>query len=200
MLGELLEGKLHEQFLWGGAGNGSSGNAQTPRQSFTRQTLFQVLTTTLRCEVNTLGYPRAALFVFAVALVAANTVSALRAAIRSVHGGKAEAMLSTFYIVASIQAGCSTFFDGFGAAIVAPYARMTKAELVIFLQTCARHINLAHYRKAPTKPKRARQKKRPPAPSDQPHVSTARILAASPKKRKYVSLGDCSHRPCSKAA
>jgi hypothetical protein len=41
LLGELLEGKLHEQFLWGGAGNGSSGNAQTPRQSFTRQFSFK---------------------------------------------------------------------------------------------------------------------------------------------------------------
>ncbi len=36
MLGELLEGKPHEQFLWGGAGNGRSISA--PRQSLTRQT------------------------------------------------------------------------------------------------------------------------------------------------------------------
>jgi hypothetical protein len=40
-LGELLEGKLHEQFLWGGTGNGSSGNAQKPHQSFTRQYAFK---------------------------------------------------------------------------------------------------------------------------------------------------------------
>jgi hypothetical protein len=40
-LGELLEGKLHEQFLWGGTGNESSGDAQITRQSFTRQTSFK---------------------------------------------------------------------------------------------------------------------------------------------------------------
>jgi hypothetical protein len=35
LLGELLEGKPHEQFLWGGAGNGRGNSA--PRQSLTRQ-------------------------------------------------------------------------------------------------------------------------------------------------------------------
>ncbi|GAC44205.1 FOG: transposase and inactivated derivative, partial [Paenibacillus popilliae ATCC 14706] len=35
--GELLEGKPHEQFLWGGAGNGPTA----PRQSFTRQVFFR---------------------------------------------------------------------------------------------------------------------------------------------------------------
>jgi len=163
--------------------------AELYRTRWTIETLFQTLTTTLRCEIHTLGYPRAALFVFAVALVAANIIAALRAAIRSVHGGQAEALLSTYYIVASIQAGCSTFFNGFGTEIVAPYQRMSRAELVLFLQACARHINLARYKKAPTKPKRPR-KARPPAPPDEPHVSTARILAGKKKKksRKNGSL------------
>jgi hypothetical protein len=34
-VGELLEGKPHEQFLWGGAGN--EPRTSIPRQSFTRQ-------------------------------------------------------------------------------------------------------------------------------------------------------------------
>jgi hypothetical protein len=156
--------------------------AELYRTRWSIETLFQTLTTTLRCEVNTLGYPRAALFVFAVALVAANIIAALRAAIRSVHGVQAEALLSTYYIVASIQAGCNTFFNGFGAEIVAPHQRMSRAELVLFLQTCARHIDLTRYKKAPTKAKRPR-KTRPPAPPDEPHVSTARILAGKQKKK-----------------
>ena len=41
MLGELREGKLHEQFLWGGAGNGRGDSA--PRQSLTRQDWHRVL-------------------------------------------------------------------------------------------------------------------------------------------------------------
>jgi hypothetical protein len=38
----MLEGKLHEQFLWGGAGNGSS-LTQAPRQSLTRQNRIKEL-------------------------------------------------------------------------------------------------------------------------------------------------------------
>ena len=45
-LGELLEGKPHEQFLWGGAGNGRGSSA--PRQSLTRQTALDELKTHLR--------------------------------------------------------------------------------------------------------------------------------------------------------
>ncbi|MBS3029752.1 MAG: IS4 family transposase [Dolichospermum sp. DET69] len=50
------------------------------------ETLFQVLTENLLCEINTLGYPKAALFTFCIALVAYNVLSAVQAALRSVHG------------------------------------------------------------------------------------------------------------------
>jgi hypothetical protein len=153
--------------------------AQTYRSRWTIETFFKMLTTTLRCEVNALGYPKAALFVFAVALISANVFAAIRAAIRSVHGAAAEANVSTYYLAGDVPS-CRTFVDGFGAEIVAPYARMSFAELLIVLQTCARHIKLSRYRKTPAKPKRPRQKKRPP---DQPHVSTAKILAAAKKKK-----------------
>src|SRR5437588_9909538 len=42
----MLEGKLHEQFLWGGAENGRGSSA--PRQSLTRQTTLDELKTHLR--------------------------------------------------------------------------------------------------------------------------------------------------------
>jgi hypothetical protein len=48
LLGELLEGKLHEQFLWGGAGNGRGSSA--PRQSLTRQLFFKALKQTLKIK------------------------------------------------------------------------------------------------------------------------------------------------------
>jgi len=152
------------------------------RTRWTIETLFQVLTTTLRCEVSTLGYPRAALFVFAVALTAANVIATLRAAIRSIHGAAAEAVLSTFYLVGDIQGGYRSLLVGFGAEIVAAHARMTLSELVGFLRTCAHHVNLRLYRKAPKRP-RAAPSKRPPAPPDQPHVSTFRILKQTKHKK-----------------
>ena len=43
---------------------------------------FQTLTDVLRCEVETLGYPRAALFSFAVAVLAYNTYAVVQASLR----------------------------------------------------------------------------------------------------------------------
>jgi len=52
--GELLEGKPHEQFLWGGAGNGLF---EVPRQSFTRQDWHRVLKS--GCQIEHLQYQTA---------------------------------------------------------------------------------------------------------------------------------------------
>ena len=56
------------------------------RRRWTIETAFQELEATLHGEINTLGYPKAALFAFCVALVAYNVLSTLKAALRSVHG------------------------------------------------------------------------------------------------------------------
>ena len=47
------------------------------------ETAFFEITTTLACEINTLGYPKAALFTFCLALLAYNAVSLIKAALRS---------------------------------------------------------------------------------------------------------------------
>lgn len=51
------------------------------RKRWTLETLFQVLTQTLGCLIKTLGYPKAALFAFCVALVAYNVLSVVKAAL-----------------------------------------------------------------------------------------------------------------------
>ncbi len=50
------------------------------------ETAFFESTTTLACEINTLGYPKAALFTFCLALLAYNAVSLIKAALRRAHG------------------------------------------------------------------------------------------------------------------
>ena len=47
---------------------------------WTIETAFLELTTTLSCEMRTLGYPKAALFAFCLALVAYNAVAVIKAA------------------------------------------------------------------------------------------------------------------------
>jgi hypothetical protein len=47
---------------------------------------FQTLTDVLRCEVETLGYPRAALFSFAAAVLAYNMYAVVQASLRRTRG------------------------------------------------------------------------------------------------------------------
>ena len=61
--------------------------AASDRKRWTIETMFQELTETLTCEVHALGYPKAALFGFCLALLAYNAVAVLKAALRAVHGG-----------------------------------------------------------------------------------------------------------------
>jgi hypothetical protein len=71
-------------------------------QRWSIEGMFQVITDTFNCELNeevrggflrkhksrlnTLGYPKAALFVFCLAIVAFNILSTVKAALKSVHG------------------------------------------------------------------------------------------------------------------
>jgi hypothetical protein len=47
---------------------------------------------TFFCQIHTLAYPRAALLVFCLALMAANAVAVIKAALRAMHGDPAEEM------------------------------------------------------------------------------------------------------------
>lgn len=74
------------------------------RRRWSLETLFQTVTENFNGEIHTLAYPKAALFSFAMALVAYNILATLRAALGSVHGiGKIETGLSDFYLVDEIQ-------------------------------------------------------------------------------------------------
>ena len=66
--------------------------------------MFQELTETLTCEVNALGYPKAALFGFCLALLAYNAVSVMKAALRAVHGHETvQQDISAYYLALEIS-------------------------------------------------------------------------------------------------
>jgi hypothetical protein len=68
--------------------------------------------------LNTLGYPKATLFVFCLAIVAFNILSTVKAALKSVHGvGKIEAGLSDYYLVEEVQGT----FRGMAIALPTPF-------------------------------------------------------------------------------
>jgi len=73
--------------------------AASYRKRWTIETMFQELTETLTCEVHALGYPKAALFGFCLALLADNAVAVLKASLRAVHGGEqVQQDISMYYL------------------------------------------------------------------------------------------------------
>lgn len=64
---------------------GAGRIAQAYRTRWQIETAFAKLTTVLRCELNTLGYPDAALFGFCIAVVMYNALSTVIAALRVTH-------------------------------------------------------------------------------------------------------------------
>lgn len=140
------------------------------------ETMFHELTETLTCEVNALGYPKAALFGFCLALMAYNAVSIMKAALRGVHGRETiEQDLSAYYLALEI----AQTYDGMMVAIPSPHWTIFRTlhaqELADILKELAEHINLRRYKKHPRGPKKKPTLRT--AYKNGSHVSTAKILA-----------------------
>jgi hypothetical protein len=78
--------------------------AEIYRNRWSLESLFHTVTENFNGEIQTLAYPKAALFSFSMALAAYNILATLKGALGSVHGvGKIQAGLSDFYLVDEIQ-------------------------------------------------------------------------------------------------
>ena len=140
------------------------------------ETAFCEITTPLSCEINTLGYPKAALLTFCLALLAYNAVSLSKAALRGVQGRqKVNDEVSRYYL--SLEIGRT--YDGMMSAIPAPhwtlFGDLADQAFANVLRDLASSVNLARYQKHPRGPK-----KKPPERSAYQHgkhVSTAKLLA-----------------------
>jgi IS4 transposase len=154
--------------------------AELYRKRWLIETAFAELEATLNGEINTLGYPKAALFGFCVALVAYNVLSTLKGALRSVHGEEVVAeAVSGYYVADEIK----RVHDGMMIAIPEDqwvvFHDLTAVELAGVLVELAAAVRLPKYRKHPRGPKKPRPKKQSGAKLK--HVSTAKILAKRQK-------------------
>ena len=157
--------------------------ARLYRKRWTLETAFQQLEGHLHSELNTLGYPKAALFGFCLALVAYNALAVVWAALRGVHGAeKIDQQISGYYIAHEI----AQTHKGMMIAIPEPewrvFVTMTTAELVATLLQLAQNVRLRAFRKHPRGPKKPPVKR--PFNPQQPHVSTAKLL----QQRKAKSV------------
>jgi hypothetical protein len=163
------------------------------------ETAFAKLTTALRCELNTLGYPDAALFGFCLAVVMYNAVSTVMAAIRAAHpkllqdskrqasanaarqkaarrpAEKGRPRLSFYYLADEITG----VWRGMAIAIPASrwqatFANKTPSQLAKLLLWLARKTHVDRFL---TNPYRSQQRrKRRSITTTGGHVSTYRLL------------------------
>ena len=155
--------------------------AKLYRERWTLETMFQALTQMLEGELAALGYPRAALFAFGVALASYNVLSVVQAVLRVAFGTeKVRDEVSGFYIANEVRK------TEFGMSIaIEPEAwtvfqTMAPAALAKELVGWAAHVQLRKLKKhirGPKKPVPPRTRH-----ADASHVSTARLLAAAKKK------------------
>jgi len=153
---------------------GAKAVAKLYRRRWTVEHAFEDLAVALQCEINTLCYPKAALFGFCVGLVVYNLMAVVKGALRGVHGVAEAEQMSAYYMAGEM----GRVYSGMMIAIPEPqwqlFARMSAKDFARVLVQLADKINLDRFRKHTRGPKKPTEKRHyDPA---HPHVSTARIL------------------------
>lgn len=157
-----------------GAQAGAVQLAQLYRDRWDIENAFYVLTMTLTCEMKSMGHPRAALFLFCMAMLAYNCRQVLYTALCTAHSAAEVEEMSQYSVALEIAQP----MDGLVTAIPeCDWDRLVPANVsgrAAFLSRVAGDVNLAAHRKSRRGPK----KPRPPRQRFKAcmHVSTYRVL------------------------
>lgn len=149
--------------------------AEQYRNRWQIETAFQKMAENLEGEIVTLGYPKAALFSFCMALVCYNLLSIIRSTVQAVHGNEASENLSFYYVSNEI----SSATDGMSVVIeneswYQKYSALTSKEMAAELKRVAQFIKLKKYKKNKWKPKSKAKPKMDK--TNRQHASTYKIL------------------------
>lgn len=137
------------------------------------ETAFQELTENLCCEINTLGYPKAALFGFALAVTAYNLLVFVRQALAAGPDSPPAADISSYYLANEVAA----VSEGLAIAVPAErwqsFAAMSAPAFAQWVRGVVGSIDWRTYRKNRRGPKKPAEVKRTRRGA---HRSTAREL------------------------
>ncbi len=98
------------------------------RKRWTLEQAFNELTTHLRCELNTQGYPNAALFSFCVAVCCYNVLAVLKGRAAGRREATVEKEVSNFYLTNEIHSVYG------GMMVMLPPEEWTQFQTLIFTQ------------------------------------------------------------------
>jgi hypothetical protein len=155
--------------------------AEVYRKRWTIEGLFLEASQTLSCEIDTLCYPKAALFAFCLGLVACNAVALLKAALRAAHGKDVVGQqLSAYYLVLEIRQTYAGMMVAIPALYWEVFPQFSDAEMARVLLELAGQVVLKRYRKTPRGPKKPPPKRRRYKNGE--HISTAKVIAERRKQ------------------
>jgi hypothetical protein len=141
---------------------------------------FHELEAAVRGEVETLGYPKAALFAFGVALVAFDVLRVAKGAIGAGHGIDAGAEVSGSDLAGEVAGTRRGMVIALAPSVWSVFARMAPAESAGVLRDLGRRVWLAGFRKQPRGPKKPRPQRESGA--EVKHYATARLLQKRTQK------------------
>jgi hypothetical protein len=148
------------------------------RERWSIEAAFGEMTSCLSCEINTLGYPKAALLAFGLAAIVYNAVAVVKGAILAAHGKELMMNLSWYFVYMRVRG----IWEGMDIAIPFEYwserfDKMPPKQFANYLKALAEKVDISKYQKKQRGIKKKVKKKSDPKVN---HVSTYQIL----KKRK----------------
>jgi hypothetical protein len=152
------------------------------QKRWTLEAAFNELTMHLQCELNTLGYPKAALFAFCVAVCCYNLLAAIKGAMRGVHGEETiKNHVSNYFLTDEINGNYRGMMVALPPEEWQDFQSLSLRAMAAQLKRWARGMKLESYSKHPRGPKKPKQK-RPNAQFE--HVSTWKLLEERREQRR----------------
>jgi IS4 transposase len=151
--------------------------ARLYRKRWTIEGLFGRLEAALHSEVRTLGYPRAALLAFGLAVIAFNVLAIIEAAIAAEHDLEASKIeVSTYYVADDVKSDYRGMLIAIAASTWAAFDDLSSIALARTLREVAAHVAPRTLRKHRRAPKPKVRKGYAPGEDVRRHVATARVL------------------------
>jgi hypothetical protein len=160
------------------------------QKRWTLEAAFNELTVHLQCELNTLGYPKAALFAFCVAVCCYNLLAAIKGAMRGVHGEETiKNEVSNYFLTDEINGNYRGMMVALPPQEWQGLQSLSLSAMAAQLKRWARGMNLESYSKHPRGPKKPKRR-RPNAQFQ--HVSTWKLLEERREQRRNKKSQACA--------
>jgi hypothetical protein len=155
--------------------------AEVYRKRWTIEGLFLEASQALSCEIDTLCYPKAALFASCLGLLACNAVALPKAALRAEHGAEAVGQrLSAYYLVLEIRQTYAGMMVAIPPGHWLVFEGFDDTQMARALREIAKRVSIDRYRKTPRGPKKPPPQRKRYKHGE--HIATSQVIAGRKKR------------------